>query len=147
MTGELPACQIDQILYAETFGRIGCHVKGKTYIIPMNYVYDGKHIYGHSTDGMKLEMMRTNARVCFQVDQVRDPAHWYHVIVWGVFQELLGEEAACALHMLARRLTTLIASGQSIHEMRNVEASYNHDPYQKITVYRIRLTKKTGQGA
>jgi uncharacterized protein len=137
---KLPRQQIDRILYAQTFGHIGCYLEGKTYIIPMNYVYDGENIYGHSTDGMKLEMMRTNASVCFQVDQVDDPSHWHHVITWGTFQELLGDEAAQALYMLAQRLTTLIASGQSLHEMRCQEASCD----RKICIFRIRLNKKAG---
>ena len=138
---KLPRLQIDRILYAKTFGHIGCYVGGKTYIIPMNYVYDGKNIYGHSTDGMKLEMMRANAKVCFQVDQVDDLSHWRHVITWGIFQELLGDEAACALHMLAQRLTTLIASGQSLHDMGSTKGcSIDH----KICVFRIHITKKTG---
>lgn len=144
MPGKLPQLQIDQILYAEAVGRLGCHAGGRTYIIPMNYVYDGENIYGYATAGMKLEMMRTNTSVCFQVDQMRNPRFWCHVLAWGLFQELLGEEAACALYMLAQKLTTLIASGQSLHEMRRTELSCDHGPYPKITVYRIHLTKKTG---
>jgi uncharacterized protein len=142
---KLPRLQIDRILYAQTFGYIGCHVAGKTYIIPMNYVYDGKNIYGHATDGMKLQMMRANARVCFQVDEVDDPAHWHHVITWGTFQELLGDEAARALYLLAQRLTTLIASGQSLHEMCYLEElPLGLTIRRKISVFRIHLLKKAG---
>ncbi|HEY4385151.1 MAG TPA: pyridoxamine 5'-phosphate oxidase family protein [Ktedonobacteraceae bacterium] len=146
MLGKLEPAQIDEMLYTGFIGRIGCHVVGRTYIIPMNYAYDGDNIYGRSITGMKLDMMRINPEVCFQVDRVKNLSNWKSVIAWGTFQELEGEEAAKALHLLVQRLTMLIASGQSLHEMRITGALSDDDLEQKkITVYRIQLAEKTGR--
>lgn len=146
MLGKLEQTQIDQMLYTGAIGRIGCHARGRTYIIPVNYVYDGDNIYGRSITGMKLDMMRVNPEVCFQVDQVKNLSNWKSVIAWGTYQELAGEDAAKALHLLTQRITTLIASGQSLHEMKRSDALFRESVEQKkITVYRIHLTEKTGR--
>ncbi len=145
MFGELEQAQIDQILHSEMIGRIGSHVDGRTYIVPVNYAYDGTYIYGRTINGLKLQMMRTNPEVCFQVDHIKNLSNWQSVITWGTFEELAGEEAANAIHLLAQRLITLIASGQSIHEITSHDIHAASTPQQRIAVYRVRLTEKTGR--
>lgn len=141
MLGELKQDQIDRILHAQSIGRIGCHIEGKTYIVPVTYVYDNGNVYGHSTDGMKLHMMRVNPEICFQVDQIKNLADWQSVVAWGTFEELHGEESAEAMRLLTQRLTMLIASGRSLHELQSQSSVSS----QNIIVYRIHLTEKTGR--
>lgn len=88
MIGSLNETQIDQVLYSQVVGRIGCHVAGKTYIVPVAYVFDGTHIYAHSRVGQKVLMMRKNPRVCFQVDQIDNLANWRSVVIECEYEEL-----------------------------------------------------------
>ena len=69
MLGELTSDQIEHLLHSEVVGRIGCHAAGRTYVVPVNYAYDGEFLYGHAADGMKLQMMRENPELCFEVDR------------------------------------------------------------------------------
>jgi uncharacterized protein len=69
MLGELKPEQINAVLFNEVVGRIGCHGEGRTYIVPITYVFDGDAVYGHSAEGLKIRMMRANPNVCFEVDQ------------------------------------------------------------------------------
>lgn len=41
MLGTLTRAQIDGLLQQSTVGRIGVHADGKTYVVPVTYVYDG----------------------------------------------------------------------------------------------------------
>ena len=89
MLGELNETQVDHLLRAEVIGRIGCHADGITYVVPTTYVYDGADIYGHSAAvSTKIEMMRKNPDVCFEVDSMQNMANWQSVIVWGKFEEI-----------------------------------------------------------
>jgi hypothetical protein len=88
MIGELATPHIEELLKSEVMGRIGCHHAGTTYIVPTSYAYDGTYIYVHTHEGMKVEMMRKNPAVCFQVDNMRDMANWQSVIAWGTYEEL-----------------------------------------------------------
>lgn len=142
MLGKLSHTQIEEMLHTEMIGRLGCHSEGKTYVVPTNYVYDGECIYGYSLEGMKLQMLRANPKVCFEIDYVQNLANWRSVIAWGTFEELEGEEAARATLLLMQREMTLIASGQSIHQMYTLDAQSSSTV---CTIYRIRLNEKTGR--
>jgi len=103
MLGVLSDERIDQALRSEVVGRIGCHDAGRPYVVPITYAYDGIAIYGHSTEGRKLHMIRANPYVCFEVEQVDDLANRRSVIAWGEFEQLIGDEEQRALQLLVNR--------------------------------------------
>jgi len=102
MNGDLTADQIEDVLLAGRIGRIGCSAEGRTYIVPVSYVYDGEAIYAHSADGLKIRTMRANPNVCFEVENVIDAAAWRTVVAWGKYEELSGDAEAEALRTLRR---------------------------------------------
>ena len=88
MLGKLNRSQIDNLLRSEVTGRIGCHSRNKTYIVPLTFAYDGEYIYCHTIEGLKTRMMRENPHVCFEVDRVDNMANWQSAIIWGTYEEL-----------------------------------------------------------
>ena len=52
-------------------GRLGCNDGGKIYVVPINYVYDGKFIIAHSVAGIKIQMKWKNPDVFFEVDEMK----------------------------------------------------------------------------
>lgn len=110
MLGALDAEQIDRVLHGATVGRIGIHADGRTYVVPITYVYDGDAVYCHSALGLKIRMMRTSPDVCFEVDEVDDLANWRSVIALGRYEELAGDLATGAMNLLRSRLAPLTAS-------------------------------------
>src|SRR5262245_55037619 len=88
MLGKLNDIEIEDVLKNNVLGRIGCHDDGKTYVVPINYVYDGKDIIAHSVFGMKIQMMRNSPEVCLEVDEITDFTNWKSVVVWGEYQEI-----------------------------------------------------------
>jgi nitroimidazol reductase NimA-like FMN-containing flavoprotein (pyridoxamine 5'-phosphate oxidase superfamily) len=146
MLGELSQEQINAVLSSEVVGRIGCFGDGRTYIVPITYVYDGESIYGHSADGLKIRMMRGNPNVCFQVDQRDNLANWRSVIAWGVYEELRGKEGLDALQILVSRLMPLVTSEtvRLSNELFTTGARLVNEAPKNI-IYRIRLKEKTGR--
>lgn len=138
MLGELTRDEIDDVLRANVIGRIGCHAFGRTYVVPVTYAYDGKAIYAHSIEGMKVHMMRENPHVCFEVDSMDGMANWKSVIASGVFEELHGAAARDYFAWLASELETRIDGppGETVHP-KNGDA--------RGVVYRIVLEEKTGR--
>ena len=113
--------------------------------MPVSYAYDGKYIYGHTEEGLKINMMRENPSVCFEVDSLSNMANWKSVICWGEFEELTDKKKReYALKVLLQRTLPIITS-------KTVQLS-PHWPfppaeYEYIDgiVYRIFLKKKTGR--
>jgi nitroimidazol reductase NimA-like FMN-containing flavoprotein (pyridoxamine 5'-phosphate oxidase superfamily) len=72
------------------FGRLACARNNQPYILPMNFAIDGEYLYlyGFTTLGQKIEWMRANPRVCFEIDNVATHNQWVSVIVTGSYEEL-----------------------------------------------------------
>jgi hypothetical protein len=83
MIASLNKYQIDDVLHGQMIGRIGCQADGKVYVAPITYAYDADYIYCLRIEGMKINFMRINPNVCFEVESVESMAHWRSVILWG----------------------------------------------------------------
>jgi hypothetical protein len=147
MIGTLSDQEIEDVLGENIFGRIGCNDGYKTYVVPINYVYDGQHIIAHSIEGMKIHMMRKNPNVCFEVDVMHNYSNWKSVIAWGQYQELTGErERYQALKLFVDRMLHAKISQTAIPP--EIVAKKVH-PYAdgliKPIIYRIVITEKTGR--
>jgi len=145
MFGDLSQKQIEDVLHHQVIGRVGCHAENMVYVVPISYAYDGQYIYGHTHEGMKINMMRKNKNICFEVDVLQDMANWQSVIAWGEFEELTDKtERNKALQKLIDRVLPLIPS-----ETTKLYPDWPFKPKDlnviKGVVYRILLTKKTGR--
>ncbi|MEO7982444.1 MAG: pyridoxamine 5'-phosphate oxidase family protein [Bacteroidota bacterium] len=147
MIGQLTAEQIDEVLYANVLGRIGCNDGKKNYVVPINYVYDGKHIIGHSVVGLKIDMMRKNPQVCFEVDEMKSFTTWKSVIIWGEYLELKSErERLEAMKLFVDRTMHMKISETAIPPETTEQRVHPRSPgYIKPVIYRIVITEKTGR--
>jgi len=145
MFGELNSEQIEEVLKKQVIGRIGCDGDDHIYIVPVSYAYDGKYVYVRSFEGKKLEMMRKDPNVCFQVDDMQNMANWQSVIAWGEFEELSDvAERNKALRFLIDRHLPLFSS-----ETTHLGGNWPFPPEDlniiKGIVFRILLKEKTGR--
>jgi nitroimidazol reductase NimA-like FMN-containing flavoprotein (pyridoxamine 5'-phosphate oxidase superfamily) len=140
MLGELNKREIIDFLESQFIGRLGCHLDGETYIVPINYVYQNNAIYAHSGDGKKITMLRANPRVCFQVDKIDNMFNWKSAILWGTFEELKGQERQQVMQGLILRIMP------KTDEVGR-EPSHAIDPslQDNLIVYRINIEEATGR--
>ena len=124
------------ILQRSSLGRLGCVDQNAPYVVPMNYFFDGKDIYIHSLPGRKIDAMRANSRVCFQVDEITDAFHWRSVIAFGSYEEVSDAETRDA--MLGKLFTRL-------PHMTPVETRMTRGMSEAI-LFRIKVDTITGVG-
>jgi len=146
MLGELSKEQIESLLKELPVGRIGCHADGITYIVPVNYVYDGVNLYAHSTKGMKIDMMRKNPEVCFQADAITDLQNWESVICWGKFEEITDMlEREHAMQKIINRVMPLM-QGETAQPSHGFTGDASEIGFgRELILYKIIFTKKTGR--
>jgi len=145
MFGKLNSQQIDQLIYSQVIGRIGCHADGITYVVPISYAYDGYCIYGHTLEGMKVNMMRKNPKICFEIDNTKDLANWQSAICWGTFEEITDQdERLKALKALEARRLPIITS-ETMH--LTSQWPFPSGEINKLAgiVFRIVIKDKTGR--
>lgn len=145
MPGKLNETQIDNLLVSQSVGRIACTDGEKPYITPVSYVYDGKNIIGQTWEGMKLDIIRKNPNVCFEVDVMTSMNNWRSAVVSGIFHELAGEESEKARKYLFGRVLTLMTNS-AIHQHEHEEICQVDDSSRiKPVMYQIEIKEKTGR--
>ena len=145
MLGELTPDQIDHVLQGQVVGRIGSYAQNEVYVVPVTYVFEDGFIYCHSRDGLKIQRMRENPEICFQVDALENMANWRSVILWGKYEELTNtEDQHKAMHILTSKLTPLITS-ETVKPHRQTMSPQIVEKQRRAIFFRIRIDRKTGR--
>jgi uncharacterized protein len=135
---ELTADEIDAFLAGQIVGRVGCHTDGVTYVVPVIYAYSEGCVHVYTVEGRKVEMMRRNPSVCFEVDEydVDGRGGWRSVIVQGEYEELDGPEAQQVLELLGARFADRSEGGSERRSRGGGRAA---------VAFRIRVASATGR--
>ena len=137
---------VERLLQEEVVGRIGCSSEGQTYMVPISYAYEDGVVYGHSADGLKIDVMRKNPYVCFEVDRVHNLSNWRSVVAMGRFEELRDADADHAMAILMARLLPLTAANGAHIAPKTMTRAYRAEEGDlKAVVFRIVLMDKTGR--
>ncbi len=103
--------EIESIINRATVSRIGLCLNDSPYVVPVNFGYQDGRLYFHSAPrGKKIDIIRQNNRVCFEMD---------------VEQELVKSKNPCECSMKYR---SVIGFGR---------ASFIHDLTEKRRALRI----------
>ncbi len=145
MYTQLKEANIEELLSNNFIGRMACCNGNKPYIVPITYYYDkpNNSIIGYSAEGTKINMLRRNPNVCFEVDEVTSIANWKSVIAHGTFQELAGADKRNAEHLFVSKLRELINNPDHHLFIKDLSAATSENDV--IVVYRINLNNKTGR--
>lgn len=124
---------IERLLHTSLVGRIACASRDgesdpRPYLVPLAYGYDGESVYTFSSPGRKIEIMRSQPLVSFEVDEAIAEDRWESVIAEGTYEELTTDEDRQRAH------DVLFAGRSGIPPFSPAQI-----------VYRLRLTKKTGR--
>ncbi|WP_428663132.1 pyridoxamine 5'-phosphate oxidase family protein [Runella sp.] len=142
MLTEISPEVIDHLLSNQYFGRMACSADNQVLIAPMMFCFDGRYIYGITREGTKLQMLRKNPNVAFEIDDMVSPGVWCSIVIQGEFEELQGEKREYAVYLLRDRRVPIFANETVGHLGEN-----HHDDPKFITavVYRIHIKIKTGR--
>ncbi|MBL8189453.1 MAG: pyridoxamine 5'-phosphate oxidase family protein [Acidobacteria bacterium] len=135
-TGKLSIEDSLKILSDGKLGRLGCIADDEPYVVPINYFFDGEHIYVHSLAGKKINALRANPRACLQVDEIEDSYHWRSVLVYGNYEEINDE------HLRERMLAELF---RRMPHLTPVESRMSKGSSQAI-VFRLKPDSISGVG-
>jgi uncharacterized protein len=147
MLGTLDQIQMKNLLISQVIGRLACSDENQPYIVPVMYSYDGTYIYGQSNEGTKLNILRKNPNVCFEVDSMTDLRHWQSVVVHGTFEELKANESEKARGILLNRFFPITTSSTVHTFQHDTDSDFTIDDSTRLkhVMYRIRIKEMTGR--
>jgi hypothetical protein len=86
--------EVDQFLTLARVGRLGITLKDGPYIVPVGFGYaDGKIFFHTCSKGLKMDGIKSNRNVCFEVDEtISDTTMYKSVILFGTAEIIDDEE-------------------------------------------------------
>lgn len=128
--------------------RLAMVEEGKPYIVPLNYGYeqvgDTLYLYFHSaTEGKKLDILKQNATVCFEMDTdhklVEDEIPCRNGFL---FSSIVGEGQVEFLEDLQQKKEAL---NQIMLHQTGKQFEYSDNVMKFVAVARIKVTNFTGK--
>lgn len=145
---ELTDNEIHELLEKECYGHLGCcDSLERPYVVPVTYVYQENALYSFAFEGRKIDIMRRNPHVCFQIEHLRESSEWRSAMVWGTFEELKGEAREHALSLILERLWRESNRDHPLflpfrNSAQTLERSKHDD---QVVLYRIVIHQQTGR--
>lgn len=137
--------EIESILSQARICRIGFSQNNKPYIVPMNFGYKDGYLFFHcAQEGMKIDIIKQNNNVCFEVDinhEITDtgiPCDWstrYSSVI-GFGKALLVKdpiEKKLALNVIVN------------HYSPKAKFKYSEEALNKVGIIKIETTSMTGK--
>ncbi|MDP7078770.1 MAG: pyridoxamine 5'-phosphate oxidase family protein [Candidatus Undinarchaeales archaeon] len=136
--------EIDSILERATVCRLGMCADGKPYVVPLNFGHKDGRLYFHSaTEGKKLDILRRNEKVCFEVDVDTEVIPAQSPCGWGMrYASVIGSGTASLVENLDEKRSALDIimahyDGQG--------ADYPEPMLRKVTIIRVDIEHMTGK--
>jgi len=142
---EMTIDECHRALRKASVGRLGCARNNQPYVVPINFGFDGTYLYGFTTLGQKVEWLRANPLVSFEVDEITDQNNWMSIILFGRYEELPDkveyEEARFKAHALLQERVMW-------WEPAYISQEHRDQPHSLTPIfYRIHIHKMTGHRA
>ncbi len=139
--------QTEDLLMTAQVARIAMAVEGEPYVVPVNYFYHEGKVYVHAAlTGRKLEMIKANSRVCFEVDEMIEVKPGERACEYGAYFR----------SVIAYGHASLMAEGQDkvavLNALTKRYAPHAHfdlvteDDARHVAVIRIELDEISGKG-
>jgi uncharacterized protein len=143
---EMTEDECRDVLARMSVGRLGCAQDNQPYVVPISFSYDGRHLYGFSTPGQKIDWMRANPRVCLEVDEHTGPDQWLSVVVTGRYEELPDAPEFAADRAQAQAVLRRHATWWEYASVPAAEWRRKSGPFTPI-FYRLHIERMTGHRA
>jgi len=142
---EMTEFECGQALQQATVGRLACARDNQPYVVPIYFAFDGHYVYAFTTLGQKIDWMRTNPRVCLEIDERISHNHWLSIIVFGRYEELPDEPRFQAARLKAHEL---LQKNVMWWEPAYVGAAHRDTLHSEAPIfYRIKIDRMTGHRA
>jgi nitroimidazol reductase NimA-like FMN-containing flavoprotein (pyridoxamine 5'-phosphate oxidase superfamily) len=136
--------EIEDILKACSVCRLAMVDEDKPYLVPMNFGYRDGALYLHSArEGRKIDLIRKNPHVCFEVDEIVQFRKAERACDWGVeYKSVIGSGKAVFLtdpEEKRRAFDTIMA------QYSDEAYDYPDTMLERTLVIKIEIEKMTGK--
>jgi nitroimidazol reductase NimA-like FMN-containing flavoprotein (pyridoxamine 5'-phosphate oxidase superfamily) len=97
---EMTSKEIDQFLTCARVGRLGMSLETGPYIVPVGYAYADGEIFFHTCNkGLKMDVLRKNPNVCFEVDESLSDTSMFKSVIASGTAEIIDDKEKMIPHL------------------------------------------------
>lgn len=85
---DMPRSEVDDMLHRLSIGYLAVSVNDKPYIVPLRFKYENGYLYSLTSEGKKMDMMKTNRNVCVSFSDIHGTNNWRSLVISGQFEEI-----------------------------------------------------------
>jgi nitroimidazol reductase NimA-like FMN-containing flavoprotein (pyridoxamine 5'-phosphate oxidase superfamily) len=135
---------IEAVIEKATVCRLGLSVDHQPYVVPLNFGYEKNTLYFHgAVDGRKIDMIRKNPRICFEMDVNSEIVKESLPCFWGMrYESVIGFGKAEILADFDEK-----QRGLGIIMAHYAEEAFTFDPdfVHAVAVIRVDIESMTGK--
>lgn len=137
---------IEDILRRATVCRLAMADDGRPYVVPLCFGYQGHSLYFHcASEGMKLDIIRKNDRVCFEVDIDQEFVKGPQACNWGLkYRSVIGFGLATIVNDAAARQGALDVI---MRHYADGPFRFAAEALDRTTIIRVDVESMTGKAA
>lgn len=141
---------IERVIYDAHVCRVALVDEGRPYIVPMNFGYDGRHIYLHSAaSGQKVDILAKNNRVCLEFEQGVEIVKRHEPCSWGAnyLTVIVHGQAEVVSDATQKNdaLTEIVAHYDQTFKSNYPDYIFPDKQMQSVLVYRITPSEMVGK--
>ena len=127
--------------------RVGFSNANKPYIVPMNFGFDEGHIYFHSSlEGKKMEILKENNNLCFEVDIETEIVKSEKPCNWGMhYLSVMGSGTAEMVEEPEEKLKALDIIMRKYDDEGLNSYEYSESSLKGTAVIKLTVTELTGK--
>ena len=138
---EMEIAESEGVLMRVGYGHLACSRNDQPYVVPVNYFYEKPDVYIYTTAGMKTEIIKTNPRICLQVEEVVDNGNWRSVIVTGEAEQITDRNER------EKAIKLILSTNPTLSPAISIRWVDNWVRENIEVVYRIKPDEITGRSA
>jgi len=136
---------IESIIKRATVCRIALSEDNVPYVVPLNFGYKDNFLYFHSAkEGRKIDMIRKNKNVCFEIDIDSEPIEAEYPCNWSMkYYSIIGFGEAFVVEDLEEKREAL----DIIMEHYSGKSSFEYPEkiINSLAVIKVRIESMTGK--
>ena len=137
------ACR--EVLARTHLGRLACARADQPYITPIFFYFDPSDdsLFSFSTHGQKIDWMRSNPKVCIEVEEIISQHNWRTILAFGRYEEIDDSPAGHAMRLKAQDKLEQQPGWWFPGAAKLAGGQEHHVP----VLYRIRIDRLSGRQA
>jgi len=136
---------LEEILHKAPVCHLAMSDKDQPYVVPLNFGYHDNALYFHcAQEGRKLDILKRNNRVCFEVDVDHELVHGVSACEWGMKgRSVVGIGKACLIDDAVGKQQALdiIMKHYGAHE----PFSYKGKGFEKALIIKVEIESMSGK--